>query len=412
MEAKTDILVIGGGITGLSIAYLAARSGRSVTILEGSKKLGGLLDTFQIGGARLEKFYHHFFLHDRELNWLLNELDMNSRIIYKETSMGVYREGKIHNFNTPMDLLRFSPLNILDKLRFGLTSFALGKLFNWKKYEHRSAHEWLKKWSGKNVTRTIWEPLLRVKFGSRYKDVPLAWMIGRLGQRLNSRKDGKEMLGYLDGSLQVLNDQLTEKLKSIGVQIHTSSPATGLIQRDDRIVGVISKQKTFEAENVIATIPNQVIAKLLEPIDKTFSRKLREVEYFGAVCTVLELNRPLSHIYWLNMADVNFPFGGVIEQTNLITPENYGNRNIAYLSRYFTKDEEIATMDEAALKQLMLNGVEKAFPNFKQEDLRSVHVFRTNTAATVCDLNFSSKVHECQSNVPRLYCSQYDAHLP
>lgn len=399
MEAKTDILVIGGGITGLSIAYLAARSGRSVTILESGEKLGGLLDTFEIGGAQLEKFYHHFFLHDQELHWLLNELDLNSRIIYKETSMGVYREDKIYNFNTLMDLLRFAPLNLFDKLRFGLTSFALGKIFNWRKHEHISAHEWFKKWSGQNVTSTIWEPLLRVKFGSHYKDVPLAWMIGRLGQRLNSRKDGREMLGYLDGSLQVLNDQLTQKLKSMGVQIHTSSPATGLIQRDDRIVGVVSKQKKFEAENVIATVPNHVIANLVDPIDKAFSRKLNEVEYFGAVCTVLELDRPLSNIYWLNIADVNFPFGGVIEQTNLIAPENYGNRNIAYLSRYFTKDEEIATMDEASLKQLMLNGVEKAFPTFKQEDLRSVHVFRTNTAATVCDLNFSSKVKKCQSYI-------------
>lgn len=46
-----DIAVIGGGLTGLTTAIYAARSGRSVILLEKDSHLGGLAQTARIGGA-------------------------------------------------------------------------------------------------------------------------------------------------------------------------------------------------------------------------------------------------------------------------------------------------------------------------------------------------------------------------
>ena len=402
MKNRSDIVVIGGGITGLCIAYLAAKSGKTVTVLESGDRFGGLLDTFEVGGTHLEKFYHHFFLQDRELHWLLSELNLADKAVYRESKMGVYSGGKIYNFSTLKDLFSFSPLSLLDKVRFGITSFFLATFYNWKRHENQAAYAWLKSWSGKNVTRTIWGPLLRIKFGNYFSKVPLAWMIGRLGQRLKSRNGGKEMLGYLDGSLKVLCDKLILSLESLEVKLHNLTPATELIYKNGVVCGVVAGQNRFEAETVIPTVPNQIIAALTNPIDTDLATELKKVEYFGAVCTVLELSKPLSNVYWLNMADTDFPFGGVIEQTNLLNPERYNDIHIAYLSRYFAKDEIIATMSEDDLKKIMLDGVRRAFPDFDEKNLLNVHVFRTNTAATVCDLNFSAKVNNCKSKIEGL----------
>lgn len=41
------LVIVGGGITGMAAAYLAARNGRKVTILEGAPNVGGLLNTFE-----------------------------------------------------------------------------------------------------------------------------------------------------------------------------------------------------------------------------------------------------------------------------------------------------------------------------------------------------------------------------
>ena len=59
------VIVIGAGATGLTVAYLLARTGVRVTVLEAASRPGGLLATFDTGdGHLLEQFYHHFFTHD------------------------------------------------------------------------------------------------------------------------------------------------------------------------------------------------------------------------------------------------------------------------------------------------------------------------------------------------------------
>ena len=75
---KQKLTIIGGGITGLSAAYIAAKAGWDVTVLEGSSQVGGLIRTFHIGGNRLEHYYHHHFTNDSELLWLLSELQISN----------------------------------------------------------------------------------------------------------------------------------------------------------------------------------------------------------------------------------------------------------------------------------------------------------------------------------------------
>lgn len=50
----SDVLIIGGGISGLATAYYVRQQGLSATIIEGSKRLGGLIGTETVSGCRLE----------------------------------------------------------------------------------------------------------------------------------------------------------------------------------------------------------------------------------------------------------------------------------------------------------------------------------------------------------------------
>jgi len=152
----SDLVIIGGGVTGLSAADMAAVAGEKVTVIEAGEQFGGLLSTFEIGGNRLEYYYHHFFTHDRELHWLINELGLKEKLFYRKTSMGVFNRGKIYRFDSPLDLMRFKPVNFFDKIRFGLTSIYLGKLANWRKNEHLPCISWFSKWAGKTTTSALW----------------------------------------------------------------------------------------------------------------------------------------------------------------------------------------------------------------------------------------------------------------
>lgn len=400
---RVDLVVVGGGITGLSAAYLAARKGLKVRVIEAGDSFGGLLSTFPIGGNRLEFYYHHFFTHDLELHFLIKDLGIDHHLFYKKTSMGVFKNGKIYSFNSPVDLLRFTPIRFIDKIRFALTSVFLGKFANWRKFEHVSCSTWFEKWAGKSTTDALWTPLLKIKFGPFAQKVPLAWMIGRLRQRMNSRKNGDEKLGYLEGSLQVLLDALLEKLKAMDVELVNNSAAEKINFTQGKIESLYAGGKDHRAENFLFTIPGIYLSDLVKSDFPEFGRQLSEIKYFGAICVILEMNRPLSNIYWLNVADHDFDFGGIIEHTNFIDKSNYNGSHIAYLSRYFAMEEKIAKMDKEEIKTMMISQLGKIYPGFSNEWIKQVHVFRTNTAATVCDLQFSEKVPRCKTEVSNMY---------
>ncbi|MCA1747101.1 MAG: NAD(P)/FAD-dependent oxidoreductase [Bacteroidales bacterium] len=402
-DRSPDLVIIGGGITGLSAAYMAAVAGKKVTVIEAGENFGGLLSTFEIGGNRLEYYYHHFFTHDRELHWLINELGLKEKLIYRKTSMGVYNRGKIYHFDTPLDLLRFRPINFIDKIRFGLTSIYLGKIARWKKNEDIACINWFSKWAGKSTTSALWSPLLKIKFGPYASQVPLSWMIGRLRQRMNSRKSGDERLGYLEGSLQLLLDTLLQKLTALGVELVPNAPVEKITFENNRVTAVRTPLSQYTGNNFLFTIPGTYLSRLLENEQPQLAQRLSNIRYFGAVCVILELSQPLSDIYWLNIADKDFPFGGIIEHTNFIAEREYNGSHIAYLSRYFAGEEAIASMTEAEIKELMIKYLPKIYPGFDKRQIKNSFVFRTNTAATVCDLNFSEKVPGCKTETDNLY---------
>lgn len=400
------LTIIGGGMTGLAAAYLAAKDGKDVTILEGSDKIGGLLNTFEIGGNQLEHYYHHFFTQDAELHWLMKELGIADKTFYKKTTMGVFREGKIYDFNSPFDLLKFKPVSFIDKIRFGLTSLYLGKVVNWENNENISTLEWFYKWAGKGMTDALWKPMLDIKFGPYASKVPLSWMIGRLAQRLNSRKGGDERLAYIVGSWKTLLDTIEAKLKTMGVKILLNESVEELDIQNNQLKGIKTNNNVYEGGQFLFTIPTIYFNKI-----KNAPTDLGEnIEYFGAVCTILELKKSFSHIYWMNVADEGYPFGGIIEHTNFIDKAEYNGSHILYLSRYFAMTEKLASMSEEEIKAVMIPPLKKINPAFSEDWIKNVFVFKTNTAATVCDLNFSEKVPSCLTNVKNLYIANM-AHI-
>ena len=400
---QKKLTIIGGGITGLSAAYLAAKDGWEVTVIELSTQPGGLVRTFQIGGNLLEHYYHHFFNNDEELLWLLRELGIEDKLEFRKTTMGIFHNNKIYDFNGPKDLLSFTPLGITDKIRFLLTSVYLGKLTGWEKWEGVSALEWFYKYTGKNVTDSIWRPLLEIKFGSYADKVPAAWMVGRLKQRMNSRKGTEEQLGYIKGSFQTLTDTLVKSLKNRGVKIILNARVEKLVIKNNTLNGVETTKGIFNNGLFLATIPATHLSLLLRENASEYAEKLSKIEYFGAVCTILEMDRPFSNVYWLNIADSGFPFGGIIEHTNFISHDRYNGSHILYLSRYFDRSDDIASASKKEILNQMITPLKRVNPQFDESWIKNTYVFRANSAATICELNYSEIVPNCKTPVKNLY---------
>lgn len=397
------ITIIGGGITGLAAAYIASKNKYKVTVLERAKKFGGLLNTFKIGDTRLEYYYHHFFSHDSELIWLLKELKISNKLKFKKTTMGIFRDKILYDFDTLKDLLFFEKLNLLSKFRFIVSTLLLGKILDWKKYEKISAVKWLQKWAGKEVLENVWLPLLKVKFGDDAKKIPLSWLIGRVSQRLNSRKYGSETLGYIDGSTQVLLDEIVKKLKKKGVKLEKNSNIKSIITKKNVLIELKYNNKIIKGGKFLFTTPSDSTLQMIKNLNKNLSFKLRKIEYLGAICLVLILKKKITNYYWLNIADEKLSFGGIIEQTNFIRPSFYNNNHIVYLSKYFNLRNNLAKKNKKEIFNVMIKDLKKVVPTFSEANLKKYFLFRTYHAAVLNDLNFSKKIINCNTAIKNLY---------
>ena len=144
--------IIGGGVAGLAAAYHLTKEGHFAEVFEQAPFLGGQASTFDVFGGRLERGYHHLFVSDTEITELIHELGLGDKLAWLESSVGFYHGGKIWDFASPMDLLRFKPLPILDRIRVGLWTLLLQKTKSYSKFENVTAKDWLSRSSGSQIT--------------------------------------------------------------------------------------------------------------------------------------------------------------------------------------------------------------------------------------------------------------------
>ncbi|MDA7541461.1 FAD-dependent oxidoreductase [bacterium] len=403
------VVIVGGGVTGLSLAFLLTRAGVTVEVLEASDRVGGLLNTFDVGnGKRLEYFYHHFFTHDVEINWLLQQLGLDSDVSYVSSTMGIYRNDRVYDFNGIRDLASFNAMSLSGRLRFGLSSALLAYRKKYTNEEHQTALNWFYRNAGNDATDAVWRPMLEVKFGDKADQIPLAWIAGRLRQRVLSRRAGKEKLGYLSGSLQKLTDKLTQRLRELGVEIRLNCPVKSIDKRSMNRSGnseiqLASGDCISDADQIVVTTPTTIASNFFQKSAPQYSKEISEIEYLGAICTVLSLPEKLSDIYWTNIADGNCDFGGVIEQTNLVDSEHYDGQHLVYLSKYAALEDPIWNLSDEELVSRQMLQLESIYKKPIRSTLNHSWVFRTKTAAPLTDVGFRDRVPEFSTPVKDVF---------
>ena len=131
--------IVGGGIAGLTAGYRLSQAGHQVVVFEALPTLGGQAGTFPIEGTRLEYYYHHIFRSDAAAVALTDELGLTPNLCWLSSKMGYFSGGRIYDFVTPLDLLRFKPLPFVSRFVLGLQGIWLQTFGDWHKLEQITA---------------------------------------------------------------------------------------------------------------------------------------------------------------------------------------------------------------------------------------------------------------------------------
>jgi len=111
----SDVLVIGAGATGLSIAYHLSRAGRSVRLLETAERVGGNIGTLRVDGWQLETGPNSL-MQSPALAQLISDLDLADAV---EVASDTASKRYVVKNGSPVPLPT-NPLTFLTSPLFGL----------------------------------------------------------------------------------------------------------------------------------------------------------------------------------------------------------------------------------------------------------------------------------------------------
>ena len=361
------IAIIGGGLTGLVAAYRLVQKGHKVTVFERGESLGGLMGGFKIGDTYLEKTYHHIFRKDREIIRLIEELGLIDKLKWYQDKTAMVYDKKIYSFASAVDLLRFKPLGLVDKLRLGLVKIYLEKENNWKKFEKITAVEWMKTWCGKRAFEVVWEPLVHGKFGQYADQISMAWLWARVHSR------GSGGLGYLAGGFQQIVDELAKRIKEKGgtIKLNYAIPAGGQLS--------ITNYELKKFDRVMYTGP------------------IQGIKYIGAVCLVFTSKQNLSPYYWHNINESDSPFLAFIQHTNLVDRSMYDGKHVYYLGTYGNHEQSVDGW---------FDYLKKMFPNFDKNLVEEKFVFRFKTAQHIVTCEYQIPSYKVNENLYQVSFAQ------
>lgn len=411
MGKKQQVDIVGGGISGMATAFYLSRLRNDVHIRvwEKDKYAGGLAGAFETDDFSVEKFYHHIFKRDKDLQALIADVGLAEELSWRPAATGSYYFQQPYRLSAPLDLLKFKPLPFLSRIRLGMMVLHARTVKNWKKLDDTTVKDYILKYGGQKVYDIVWKPLLEGKFGKYADEVSAAWLWCKLVDRGSSRnKGGFEYLGYLKGGLGRMFKAMVEELRENGHEVRLGEAIESLFI--DKASGEISHVRPeggdlIPTDFVVGCAQTPQLARMLPDEVADYRADLEKIDFLSNVCLVLTLDKSLSEFYWTNVTDPEAPFVGIIEQTKWADRKEFNGKHLVYISSYVPYEDRRLKMTPAELLEFYLPYIQKIFPDFSEERVLDKYLWKAAYTQPIVHVGYRHNVPKTQSPIDNFLVS-------
>jgi len=402
------IAIIGAGFTGLAAAHVLLKMGHDVTLIEKDPQPGGLAIGYKEDSWKwsLEKHYHHWFTNDEYVLSLAKEI--NFPVLVKRPKTSVFIDGKTYQLDSPIAILHFPMLPLVDKIRMSAVLAFLKLNPFWKPLEKINAISFLEKTMGKKAFSMLWEPQLRNKMGEYASEISLVWFWTRIYKRTPS-------LAYPEGGFLNFAQALVKDIKEKGGKIHFNSETIAIKDTNDAEVTYKNraKTKTEKFDKVIVTLPSFLFLKIAQGLPKEYVQKLVKLRGLGATNMVLRLREQLikDGSYWLSICEKNAPVMVVVEHTNLMDKKNFSNEHIVYVGNYPDPKSELFSLDKKDLLKKYDPLLKRINANYRKSII-DFEVFRAPFAQPIVPTNYSKLIPPFKTPLKHVFLANIEQVYP
>jgi phytoene dehydrogenase-like protein len=286
--AEYDIIIIGGGLAGLTCANMLARGGHSVLLLEQHSKLGGLATWFKRNGHIFDVALHGFpvgMIKTCRKYWTPEIANMIVQL------KGIRFDNPQFSFTTTYDRDDFTRI-LQHQFRIPLENiedfFNTARSMNFYDDQSMTTREFLEKFfpGQDRVVRMLMEPIAYAN-GSTLDDPAVSYGI------VFSNFMSKGIYTVQGGTDQFMG-KIREELLKNGVDIETKCLVEKIIieeatRRSRRIVGVIANGRKIKSKavvsngNLLSTVHKLVGDK---NFSKSFVEQAKQVRLNNSTCQV------------------------------------------------------------------------------------------------------------------------------
>lgn len=160
---KTKIVILGGGLAGVSLAYFLRKLKKEFVLFEKESRLGGLCKTEKIGGFNFDFCGHLLHFRNKDIFLLIKSLLRNNLIRHKRKA-GIYSFGKFIPYPFQANLYGL-PSKIMKRC---LVDFLKAHLNGAKISSTNNFLEWCYKNFGRSITDYFMKP-----YNEKFWTVPL-----------------------------------------------------------------------------------------------------------------------------------------------------------------------------------------------------------------------------------------------
>lgn len=266
---KYDIVIIGAGISGLSLAHYCAKWGLETLVIEKSERVGGCFHSHRFdgkGGFWIELGAHTCYNSYRNLLGIIEDCKVFDCLIKRE--------------KVPFKLLVNSQIkSILSQINFVELLLSAPHLLTLKK-TGQSVESYYSRIVGHRNFEKVFAPLFNAVPSQRANDFPADILFKK---RLR-RKSVIKSFTLTDG-IQLITDAIASQQ---GIKLITGKD-TQTVEFSDNIFSVIAKDgSNYESKSLALATPPMVAAKVLEAsfpeVSALLSRiKVNTVETVGVV---------------------------------------------------------------------------------------------------------------------------------
>ena len=292
---KVDVLIIGGGISGLASAWWLARSGLSVEVWESDKRPGGKIMSTRQDGYLTERAASMVLNFRPEIAELVREAGLEpektARLPAAEACRYLLHRGRLKALPMRMGAMVASPLwSLRGKLRLLAEPFILSS-----GRADETVSEFIARRFGHEILEKAMEPFVAGTLAAdadqasaaavlprltaleqRYGSISVGILVNRL---LHRRTASTTDTFSFNGGMETLVETLA---KTPGINLCTGHSAEELARDGDGWQAAATAshgQRSVSAHHVIIATPATVAAALVNSSDNELAKLLRGIEY-------------------------------------------------------------------------------------------------------------------------------------